>query len=271
MENEIKLALMNSGVHPDVIDKWVPMLQLKDGKLGNPAMQSAIKVQPGQVLLYGPIVSPVIEAIYSAWFGPDLVVSARSFKNRLTEARKSGDGKHVELLINSPGGNVFEASAIYAELNRYRKDDNGEVKALIDGVSASAASFVMLASDRVECSETGMVFIHNSRGVVVGTHKQITQQATLLEKFDKTIRGVYASKATDLEDKKLSGMMEAETWFTASEAVEVGLVDAVLDRKKGDDGKEMKGDGPEAGLSFAAAAEINQEFDSELESLLSLS
>ena len=182
---------------------------------------------------------------------------------RLEEARNSGDGKHVELLINSPGGNVFEASAIYNRLNTYRKDDDGEVRACIDGVAASAASFVMLASDRVECGETGMVFIHNSRGVAIGTHKQISQQAALLEKIDKTIRGVYVSKAPGLE-KKLPDMMEAETWFTASEAIESGLVDSVVNRKKGD-GSEV-----EAGISLADVATMNQEFDIELEGILGL-
>ena len=263
MERELKLALMNGGVHPDVIERWVPQLQIKDGKVNNPAMQAAMTVQPGQVLLYGPIVSSVMEALISSWLGPDLVVSSQSFMRRLQEARDSGDGKHVEMLINSPGGSVFEASAIYSRLNKFRKEEDGEVKACVDGIAASAASFVMLASDAVESSETGMVFIHNSRGVAIGTHKQISQQAILLAKIDKTIQAVYVSKAPGLE-KKLTGLMEAETWFTASEAVEAGLVDAVVNRKK-EDGSEV-----DAGISLADVAKMNQEYDNELEGILGL-
>ena len=70
MEAELKLALMNGGVHPDVIERWVPLLQIKDGKVGNPAMQAATKVQPGQILLYGPIVSSVMERFISEYLGP---------------------------------------------------------------------------------------------------------------------------------------------------------------------------------------------------------
>ena len=165
-----------------------------------------------------------MEALISGWLGPDLVVSSQSFRQRLKKVEDAGLST-VTVRLNTPGGSVFEASAIYAQLENFRKDDK-KANMEIDGMAASAGSLVMLASDSIAIAETGMVFIHDSRATLAGSARQIGKDMQILQKIDKTVVGLYARKSGKKESE-MAVFMKAETWFTASEAVDVGLVDKV--------------------------------------------
>ena len=121
----------------------------------------------------------------------------------------------LHLRINSPGGDVFEAHAIATAISQHA----GKTIAHIDGLAASAATFISAAADEVEISEGGFYMIHNGWTIAIGDKRAMTATAELLDKVDASIVNVYA-KRTGAELEQIVEWMNAETWFTAEEAVQ---------------------------------------------------
>ena len=132
------------------------------------------------------------------------------------------DGEDVELRINSPGGSVFDGQAMYTALASYK----GNVTAKIDSLAASAASFVMLAANRIEIAENAMVMIHRAWGLAWGHTKEMRDTADLLEKIDGVMVKQYVARTTQ-DEQQSTEWMDAETWMDAQEAVDRGFADAI--------------------------------------------
>jgi ATP-dependent protease ClpP protease subunit len=133
-------------------------------------------------------------------------------------------GGTVHLRINSPGGDVFAAQAIVAAI----RDTGAKVIAHIDGVAASAATVIASAADEVEMSDGAMYMIHCAWTVAIGNSADLAATAALLDKTDGVIAGQYAKRSGKSADD-MKALMSAETWFTAEEAVEIGLADRVAE------------------------------------------
>lgn len=156
---------------------------------------------------------------------------------------------NVVVRINSPGGDVFDGLAIHAALKSYK----GNVKAKIEGVAASAASFIALAASEVAIDVNSFMMIHNAWGMAVGDKADMRDMATALEKIDGQLAAIYAAK-TGKSAADMAKLMDGEsdgTWFTAAEAKDIGLVDKIApadpdedDDAAGDDDKD--GDGAKA-------------------------
>lgn len=128
----------------------------------------------------------------------------------------------IHLRINSPGGDVFDARAMATAL----REHPARIVAHIDGLAASAASYVALAADEVEISDGAFLMIHNAWGVVLGNRHDLLEMALTLERVDASIAADYQRKSgQDLAT--VQGWMDAETWFAAQEALAVGLVDRI--------------------------------------------
>ena len=107
-----------------------------------------------EVLLYGPIVSDSAKSFAETFLGNETTVSNQSFRDQL--AKVSGD---VTVRINSPGGDVTQASGIVAALIE-RRNAGDRINAVVDGLAASAAGFVMLAAHDVRMAPLASVMIH---------------------------------------------------------------------------------------------------------------
>lgn len=133
-----------------------------------------------------------------------------------------GDAKTLNIHINSPGGDVFEGRAIMAAINRF----DGKTIAHIDSLCASAATSIALACDEVQMSDGAFFMIHNASGLVWGDKTAMRETADLLEKIEGAIVNDYIKK-TGKEAEEIAAWMDAETWFTADEALEHGFVDRI--------------------------------------------
>lgn len=133
----------------------------------------------------------------------------------------SGD---VVLNINSPGGDVWDGISIYNQL----KQRTGNVKVIIDGLAASAASFIAMAASpgQLEIAPHAQMMIHDGFGMVIGNAADLRQTADLLDKTSDQIAGIYADR-TGKPVAYFRGKMRAETWYSDSEAVAEGLADAI--------------------------------------------
>lgn len=150
---------------------------------------------------------------------PDWGVSALSVIDAITAA---GDAKTLNVYINSPGGDVFEGRAIMAAIGRFQ----GKTVAHIDSLCASAATSIALACGEVRMSEGAFFMIHNASGLVWGDKSAMRETADLLEKVEGSIVGDYTAK-TGKDESEIRAWMDAETWFTASEAKEHGFIDSI--------------------------------------------
>lgn len=142
------------------------------------------------------------------------------------DALKECGGADVTVRINSTGGDVFVAHAVYNQLVSYK----GHVKVQIDGVAASAASIVAMAGDEIIVPVNGMIMIHNPMMYMGGYcgASELVQRAEALEKIKDTIIAVYA-KRTGLDSGDIAEMMDRETWMMAAECKEKGFADTVED------------------------------------------
>jgi ATP-dependent Clp endopeptidase proteolytic subunit ClpP len=137
---------------------------------------------------------------------------------------KAGPAARITVRINSPGGDVFEAAAIHSLLTSHK----GPVDVVVDGVAASAASFIAMAGRTISMSGNAMLMIHESWGYVQGGAEDMERQAAMLRKLNANIAGTYASR-TGTSIEQVQEWMKAETWFTADEAVEFNFANSKLE------------------------------------------
>lgn len=121
--------------------------------------------------------------------------------------------------INSGGGDVFEGIALYNVL----KPRN--VTVYVDGICASAASIIAM-SGRVVMPSNALMMIHNPMGYAMGDSEEMRKQGEILDKIRDSLVEIYAAK-TGLGHDEIIGMMNAESWMTASEAKALGFADEI--------------------------------------------
>lgn len=154
------------------------------------------------------------------WWGDG--ISAKGFIEDLQGLPSTVE--KVIVRINSPGGDVFEGFAIYQALLRDRR----QIVTAVDGLAASAASVVMMAGDEINAADTSMVMIHDPWTIAIGNADDFRGVGDLLDQI--TVQTVTAYGRRDKVDKTvIREAMRAETWYTAAEAQEVGLVDTVTE------------------------------------------
>ena len=148
-------------------------------------------------------------------------VSAKGF---LAELGALPGGAPIDLRLNSPGGSVFDAVAIHNALARHA----GPVTAWIDGIAASAASYVAMAGDEVMMPGNAFLMIHDPSGLAAGTAGDMRAMAEALDKVKASLVAGYAAKSGRTAEE-VSALMAAETWFDAADAVARGFADRVVE------------------------------------------
>ena len=169
-----------------------------------------------KISIRGPIVSSNQHRFYQ-WYG----MEATSPKS-VADALAKGNGERADVEINSGGGEIFAASEIYTALRNYA----GGVHIRIVGLAASAASIIAMAGES-EMTPTGMMMIHNVQTEASGDYRQMEHTAGTLRDANHAIISAYIAK-TGRPEAEIAAMMDAETWITAERAVELGLVDRVM-------------------------------------------
>lgn len=157
------------------------------------------------------------------WTGEKTGVSAKSFKAALDEVSP----KPVSLRIDSSGGDVFEAFAMCSAIQRYE----GEVTAYIDGLAASAASYIAVVCKNVVMNDYAYLMIHCASSYVSGNARDMEDTAARLRNIDANLAAIY-EKRSALTTEEVLDYMADETWFTAAEAMECGLCTEVVETEE---------------------------------------
>ena len=161
-----------------------------------------------------------------SWFDDD--VTPALFKDELMAG--SGD---ITVWINSPGGECVAAAQIYNMLMDYK----GNVTVKIDGLAASAASVIAMAGTTVQMSPVAMMMIHNPATIAIGDSSEMRKAIEMLDEVKESIMNAYEIK-TGLSRSRISHLMNAESWFNAKKAVELGFADEILFAKGNEEEEE---------------------------------
>ena len=140
----------------------------------------------------------------------------------MKEALDRVETKNLRVRINSYGGSVFEALAIYSLLS----DFNGDVETIVDGCACSAASIVFMAGSKRVVPVNGMLLIHNAWCAAEGDKNALRKTADELEKLTQPSIDIYTSK-TNVPEDVIKEMMDNETWITSKEALEMGFATSI--------------------------------------------
>lgn len=130
----------------------------------------------------------------------------------------------ITLHLNSPGGDVFEAHAIYNAI----KAHPANVTVQIEGIAASAASYIAMAGDTVLIASNATIMIHDAITLTYGNEADHTKSATVLGQQSDIIAGIYAERSGGTAED-FRAVMREEKYYDAAEAIEAGLADGLLE------------------------------------------
>lgn len=197
-----------------------------------PAKLSPIPIKPhneadkksAEVLIY--------ESIGDDGWGGGL--DAKTFADNL---KALGSLDEITVRINSPGGSAWDGMAIFNTLVA----NQAKVVVCIDGIAASAASFIAQAASpgELHMAENALMMIHLASGMTWGNYKEHDKTSEILQQHDKAIAQTYARRSGRKQDSFLN-LMEDETWMTAQEAVDHKLADDITPAKKVDNCFDLK-------------------------------
>lgn len=135
-------------------------------------------------------------------------------------------GCNIEVRINSQGGDVFNGMAIYNALRQSKSD----ITIYIDGVAASIAAIIALCGKPLYMSPYAKLMLHNVSGGACGNAKELRQIADQMEVLQTNLATMIADRldmdAKDVANKYFDG---EDHWITASEAIEMKLIDGIYD------------------------------------------
>lgn len=132
----------------------------------------------------------------------------------------------VIIRLNSGGGDVFEGIEIY----NYLKNLENKIIIEVTALAASAASIIAMAGDEIKMCTGSTMMVHEASTIAFGTKSDIQKVLNSLETIDESIVSIYAER-TNADIETVKGWVEEETWFTADEAIEVGLADGKRDKE----------------------------------------
>lgn len=158
------------------------------------------------------------------WWG----ITARDFAASMRQVPANAS---LTIMVDSPGGSIFEATPIYNLIKRHE----GNVTADIYGMAGSAASFIALAANKVRMARNGRMMIHDAQAeayaygdeAVMREHiNDVSEVADLLDSISNTIADMYMQKAGGTIAQWRNKMRQT-TWYDSSEALSAGLVDEI--------------------------------------------
>lgn len=155
----------------------------------------------------------ILDAIYPKGWGG---VSLASVKSQMAGLK---DGDELEVVINSPGGSVFEGIAIF----NFLRDYNPTIR--IIGVAASIASIIAMAGKKIIMAPAATIMVHEPWTFSIGDEDYMTQVATQLNSLKRAMVEAYQIRMPEKSEKEILDWLKVEKYITGKEAKSLGLAD----------------------------------------------
>lgn len=130
----------------------------------------------------------------------------------------------IDLTINSLGGDTFTGIDIMNTLRAHK----GNVTVTISGIAASAASVICMGADKVKAFSNTQMMIHNASTGIFGNAKALRKRADALDSIDESVLASYTHR---IDADKVKKLLDEETYLSAKKALELGLIDEIVDGK----------------------------------------
>lgn len=174
--------------------------------------RDAVESSDSELILEGVIAQ-------DSWWGDE--ATPKAFREELNKH----SGK-LTVVINSPGGDVFAGMAIYNALREFKH----EVTVRVDGLAGSIASIVAMAGDKVIMSPGAMMMIHKPWTLAIGDANELDKVKEVLNSIEESMIPIYVSRSGK-STEEVQELLDAETWMTAEQAVELGFADEAIEAK----------------------------------------
>ena len=186
--------------------------------------------------LYGEVVSERPIDWYTGEPTTDAYIVASELLADLDDLKTKDN---ITIHINSVGGDLYAGVAIYNRL----KDLPANITTINDGLAASAASLIFQAGDTRKVNAGSNLMVHQAMGFLFGYYQvpDLQQVSKQLRAASKTAINIYA-EASGRSTDEMKRLVDAETWLTGQEAVDVGLADEVI-TDEGDVSMSLSNDG----------------------------
>lgn len=191
---------IQSYVLPSAMSRWTPGIQAAAGD------------SPDNVI-------SILDVIGEDWWTGEGVTA-----NRIAGALRAIGDRDVTVNMNSPGGDMFEGIAIYNQLRMHP----GRVTVNILGIAASAASVIAMAGDEIRIGRPSFLMIHNCWCLAAGNRHDFAALSEQMAPFDAAMADVYQDR-TGVDLKRITTLMDKESWIGGSAAVADGWADSLLE------------------------------------------
>jgi ATP-dependent protease ClpP protease subunit len=148
---------------------------------------------------------------------------------------KAAKGGPVEFHVNSPGGFVFEGIEIFNLIREYK----GHTEARITALAASAASYFVLAADKVSAFDNATFMIHNALALTIGNHNDMRKVANTLESLSNILAKAYVAK-TGKSMEEIKALMDDDSYFFGDEILDEGFIDEIIESPETEEGESDK-------------------------------
>ena len=182
-------------------------------------------ITPNSADLY--IYGEIVEENWELW-DEDSGVSLTDFKKELDEMQGITD---LNIYINSGGGSVFASSTMVSLLER-QKQKGTKVHTYIDGLCASASTFIFFTGDDLNIYENSIAMIHKPMTISVGNADDLRKDIDTLDKIEDSIMLPLYEKKAKIDSEEIKRMIDEETWLSASEIAEKFNVNLINQTKQ---------------------------------------
>jgi len=141
-------------------------------------------------------------------------------------AQMNGASKEKwQIIVNSPGGFVIDAFEIFNIFSTY----NGEIEFVINGMAASAMSYIIMSGDKISAFKNSIFMAHRAQAIGIGDADEIQREADIARAMDNVLAEAYSTRMQKSKEEILSEMKN-EIWLIGWEALtNAGIIDNVID------------------------------------------
>ena len=122
----------------------------------------------------------------------------------------------LNIYINSAGGSIFASSTIVSMLNRFRDKTGAKIHGFIDGLCASAATYLLMVADDINVYKNSIMMIHKPMTISVGNANDLQKDIDTLNTIENDMMIPMYLNKSKVDEKELKNLINEETWFNAN-------------------------------------------------------
>ena len=148
-------------------------------------------------------------------------ITADNIRSQINEGSK----EKLQVIVNSPGGFIIDAFEIYNIFSSYK----GEVEFVINGMAASAMSYIIMSGDKISAFKNSIFMAHRAQAIGIGDADEIQREADIARAMDNVLAEAYSTRMKKPKEEILSEMKN-EIWLIGWEYLtNAGIIDNVID------------------------------------------